>query len=129
MTRLNWSAARHRSRIRDQGAKSIKGAATRAPDAEAGRPPKASPLEAPIILDRWWKNRAHDAVYVRLAPFKEHTLIDIRVWETAADGITRPAKGFSCAAKHLPRLIAALNKASAKAKELGLLADDSEAAS
>src|SRR5712691_95499 len=89
---------------------------------------KAPQLAEPVIIDRWWKNRAHDAVYVRLAPFKEHVLIDIRVWVTGSDGITKPSKGFSCTAKHLPRLHAALANALAKARELGLLLDDGGAA-
>jgi hypothetical protein len=81
-------------------------------------------LDGPIIIDRWWKNRAHDALYVRLAPYEGQSLLDIRVWITGSDGITKPTKGLSCRVKHLPRLHAALTLALAKARELGLLDDD-----
>jgi Transcriptional Coactivator p15 (PC4) len=124
--RLNWKAAEDRRRVRKQGAETVNGAplfnspAPARTEATSTRR-KAQHLSEPIIIDCWWKNRAHDAVYIRLAPFKEHTLIDIRVWVTPADGITRPGKGFSCTVKHLPRLVDALTKALAKAREHGLL--------
>jgi hypothetical protein len=124
--RMNWKASEDRRRIRERGAESVNGAASfsspapaRTEAATARR--KAQHLSEPIMIDRWWKNRAHDAVYIRLAPYKEHVLIDIRVWVTPSNGITRPGKGFSCTAKHLPRLVDALTKALAKARELGLV--------
>jgi hypothetical protein len=129
-SRRNWKAAEDRRRISNQGAETISGlkfgsAADSTSEAEATNARRRTPqIAEAIIIDRWWKNRAHDAVYVRLAPFKEHTLVDIRVWVTPADGITRPAKGFSCTIKHLPRLVESLSKALARARTLGLLGDD-----
>ena len=122
---MNWNAANNRRRIHQHGAESINGARSAAAvsNPESARR-KAPQLAEPVIIDRWWKNRAHDAVYVRLTPFKEHVLIDLRTWVTdPADGITRPGKGFACTAKHLPRLHAALGKALAQARELGLIDD------
>jgi len=133
---MNWKAAEDRRRIREHGAETVNGltigSSARLSNAEAGRElktrRKAPQLTEPIIIDRWWKSRAHDAVYIRLAPFKEHSLVDIRVWVTSpADGITRPGKGFSCTIKHLPRLVDALTKTLSKARVLGLIADDEKA--
>lgn len=121
-SRRNWKAAEDRRRIRNQGAETISGLtmgssagiASGSEPANARR--RAPQIADPIIIDRWWKNRAHDAVYVRLAPFKEHMLVDIRVWVTPADGITRPGKGFSCTIKHLPRLVDSLSKAGPRSR-------------
>lgn len=129
MTRMNWTATNNRRRIRDRGAETVNGAAfggnspSAQPEARKAKC-KASPLSEPIIIDRWWKNRAHDAIYVRLAPYEGQSLLDIRVWITGSDGITKPTKGLSCRVKHLPRLHAALTRALAKAHELGLIDDD-----
>jgi hypothetical protein len=118
MSKFNWSAANNRRRMSHRGSTPI--GSGRVSNAKR----EALPLTEPIIIDRWWKNRAHDAVYVRLAPFKNMTLIDVRVWETGpSDGITRPGKGISVRVQHLARLHAALGKALAKARELGLIDD------
>jgi len=121
--RMNWSAANRRRRVREHGAEPVE---TQTSRHSSARPKGQQPSE-PVIIDRWWKNRAHDAVYVRLAPFKNMTLIDIRVWETSrTDGITRPGKGFSARVQHLARLHEALGKALAKARDLGLVERDPE---
>ena len=83
-------------------------------------------LTAPVIIDRWWRNRGGDAVYVRLSSFKQHDLIDIRSWRADSQGISRPGKGIALAVKHLPRLHAAIGKALSRAIELGLLDDDGD---
>jgi hypothetical protein len=130
--RMNWKATADRRRMHKQGAETVNGltigpAPEATPAAEPTTRRRTPQIAEPKIIDRWWKNRAHDAVYVRLAPFKEHTLIDIRVWVTSpTDGITRPGKGFCCTAKHLPRLHAALGKAMAEARALGLISDEAE---
>ena len=125
MSRMNWTAANNRRRVLQHGTESINGARS----AAAVSKPESARCKAPqlaesIIIDRWWKNRAHDAVYVRLTPFKGHALIDIRTWFTDKEGISRPGKGFACRVKHLPRLVDALTKALAKARELGLIDND-----
>jgi hypothetical protein len=126
MGRMNWKRAHDDRRIATHGTESINGARSAAAVSkpESARR-KAPQLAEPVIIDRWWKNRAHDAVYVRLTPFKEHVLIDLRTWVTdPTDGITRPGKGFACTAKHLPRLHAAIGKALSQAIALGLIEDD-----
>jgi hypothetical protein len=48
----------------------------------------------------------------------------VRVWQTGSDGIDRPTvQGIALAVRKLPALAAALVKAEAKAKEIGLLDD------
>jgi hypothetical protein len=102
----------------------------RVPSASGGREPKArrkaSPLTEAIVIDKWWRNRGGEAIYVRLAPYEGQTLIDIRTWFTDKEGISRPGKGFACRAKHLRQLVDALTKALARARDLGLLDDDGE---
>jgi hypothetical protein len=130
--RMNWKAPADRRRLHKQGAETVNGLvigpapSSVAPAVEVTTRRRIPQIAEPIIIDRWWKNRAHDAVYVRLAPFKEHMLIDVRVWVTPADGITRPGKGFSCTIKHLPRLVKSLCKALDKARELGMIDDEAE---
>jgi transcriptional coactivator p15 (PC4) len=119
MVRMNWRAVHDRSRISKHGADPINGS-TGVPSANLPRRAsrKAPPLAEPIIVDRWWRNRGGDAVYVRLSSFKEHNLIDIRSWRADSQGISRPGKGIALSIKHLQRLHAAVTKALAKAKLL-----------
>lgn len=56
-----------------------------------------------------------------LSTYEGHNLIDIRSWHPATDGTLKPGKGFACTVKHLPKLIAVLTKAVAKAPELELI--------
>jgi hypothetical protein len=129
--RMNWSAANNRRRIREHGAETVNGLMTgsRAPSVAPDQQPKTrrkvSPLTEAVVIDKWWKNRGGEAVYVRLAPYEGHTLIDIRTWFTDKQGISQPGKGFACTAKHLPQLVKALTKALATAQEFGVLEDGS----
>ena len=83
------------------------------------------PLDEPIIIRQWWKNRAGEAVRVTLSTYADRNLVDLRTWFTA-DGKLRPGKGFAADVRHLPRLVAALTKAVAKATELGLISADND---
>jgi Transcriptional Coactivator p15 (PC4) len=78
-------------------------------------------LSEPIIVAQWWKNRGGESVRVTLSTYADRNLIDLRTWFTADDGKLQPGKGFAADVRHLPRLVAALAKAEAKATELGLL--------
>lgn len=84
---------------------------------------KPAPLAEPVIIAKWWANRGGEAVYVRLSAYEGHNLIDVRKWRADAEGISRPGKGLALGIRHLPRLIAELTKAEAKARALGLLGD------
>lgn len=81
-------------------------------------------LPEPVDVDRWWKNRAGEAIHVRLTTYNNHNLVDVRTWFTGDDGKMKPGKGFACAVKHLPKLAAVFAKATEKARELGLIGDD-----
>jgi Transcriptional Coactivator p15 (PC4) len=124
---MNWSAARAMERVREHGAESIAGPR---PGRKTNRrmPAQQGPtLPEPIIVDKWWKGRGGgEAVYVRLSTYEGHNLVDIRTWFIDGEGISRPGKGFGCAVKHLPRIVAAFTKALEKAREAGLVDEASE---
>jgi hypothetical protein len=65
-----------------------------------------------IEADRWQLNQ-----------FQGRNVFDLRTWYTA-DGRLKPGKGFAAEVRHLPRLAAAIAKAEAKARELGLVGDE-----
>jgi hypothetical protein len=125
MGRMNWKRVHDDRRIATYGSEDINGAPA-APSASLPRRTsrKAPPLAEPVKIDAWWRNRGGDAVYVRLSSFKEHNLIDIRSWRADSQGISQPGKGIALSIKHLPRLHAALTKALATARALGLIDDD-----
>jgi hypothetical protein len=64
-------------------------------------------------------------VRVQLREFEGAALVDVRKHYTGADGKLQPTKkGLSLAIRRLPELAAAINKALAKAKQLGLVDDE-----
>ena len=83
----------------------------------SGRPT----LTEPITIAEWWKNRRGKSIRVRLSTYEEHNLVDVRSWYTGGDGKLKPGKGLACSVRHLPKLVVVLTKATAKARELGLL--------
>jgi len=85
------------------------------------RPMLAEPVEW-----RFWKNRwRRDAIVVSIASFENRNLISVRSYTTGEDGKMLPtAKGVSLVIERLPDLAAAIGKALAKARELGLLPPD-----
>jgi Transcriptional Coactivator p15 (PC4) len=58
-----------------------------------------------------------------LSEFQGRSIFDLRTWYTGEDGKLKPGKGFAAEVRHLPRLAAAVAKAEAKARELGLIGD------
>jgi hypothetical protein len=63
-------------------------------------------------------------IRVELAEFRGHDLVNIRVWAERRDGGAEriPTKtGIACKVALLPELVAALQKAEAEARRLGLL--------
>ena len=82
-------------------------------------------LAEPIIIAQWWKNRGGESVRVTLSTYADRNLVDLRTWFTA-DGKQQPGKGFAADVRHLPRLTAALAKAEAKARDLGLITGDND---
>ena len=82
-------------------------------------------MAEPMIIAQWWKNRGGESVRVTLSTYADRNLVDLRTWFTA-DGEQQPGKGFAADVRHLPRLTAALAKAEAKARDLGLITGDND---
>jgi Transcriptional Coactivator p15 (PC4) len=80
-------------------------------------------LAEPITIAEWWKNRRGESIRLVLSQFQGRSIVDLRTWYTA-DGKLKPGKGFAAEVRHLPRLAAAIAKAEAKARELGLVGDE-----
>jgi hypothetical protein len=81
------------------------------------------PLSEPVTVAEWWKNRRGESIRVCLSAYEGRNLTDVRTWYTGDDGKLKPGKGFAAEVRHLPRLAAAIAKAEAKARELGLIDD------
>jgi Transcriptional Coactivator p15 (PC4) len=128
--RMNYRAASDRDRIRRYGAETVDGhafGAHQTPNAEqVPKPrPRGRTLDEPVIVDRFWANRSHDAFVVTISTFKGHNLIDLRKHAMNAAGQLVPTpKGVALKITRLPELAKAIDKALRKARELGLLAGD-----
>jgi hypothetical protein len=81
-------------------------------------------LDEPLIVDRFWKNRRHDAIVVSLQTYEGCNLIDVRTHIMKDGRLVPTPKGVAMVVRRLPDLAAALTKALAKARELGLIDDD-----
>jgi Transcriptional Coactivator p15 (PC4) len=82
-------------------------------------------LPEPVEIARFWKNRKHDAVVVTLSTFEGRNIIDVRQSFMTKDGKLQPTqKGVAMVVLRLPDLAKAVNKALAKAQELGLIPGD-----
>lgn len=89
------------------------------------RAPRAPTLDDPVVIARFWKNRAHDIIAVSLTSYEGHNLIDVRTFVTNSSGKSVPTpKGISISVRRLPELAAALNVAVAQARLLGILDDE-----
>jgi len=81
-------------------------------------------LAKPVIVSRFWKNRAPDAIVTELATYEGRVVVDVRQY-AMHDGRLKPThKGISIVVLRLPELAKAINKALRQAKELGLLPSD-----
>jgi hypothetical protein len=87
-------------------------------------------LSEPVEIAKFWKNRSrNESVHVALSEYEGQNLINVRVYSTGTDGIDRPTpKGIAMSVRKLPELADAIAKALAKARELRLIDDDSDAA-
>jgi hypothetical protein len=123
MTALNWEKSNARARMQRSGTETTR-AAVSAPrrQAQAERGQTAQPwLTAPIVVDKFWRDRSGRAVIVRLTDYEGHLLIDVRTFHSAEDGTLKPGKGFCCNVRYLPQLAAAVNRALAEARQRGFL--------
>ncbi len=125
-SRMNWKAVSDRQRVREHGAETVNGQRYgTAPAASVTKKqgPKAEigSLAEPIEF-RFWKNRGGEAIVVSLKTYEGRALIDVRQSFTNKEGKLQPtSRGVAMAVLRLPELATAINKALAKARELGLL--------
>jgi hypothetical protein len=82
-------------------------------------------LAEPVVIDRFWKNRRKDAVVTSLRSYEGFNLCDLRVNYMSKAGKLEPTpKGLCVVVTRLPDLAKAINKALARAKELGLIDEE-----
>jgi hypothetical protein len=82
-------------------------------------------LQEPVVVSKFWKNRQHDAIVTSLSTYEGRNLVDVRMHHMNSAGCLVPTpKGISVVVLRLPELADAVNKALAKARELGLLDDE-----
>jgi Transcriptional Coactivator p15 (PC4) len=82
-------------------------------------------LQEAVTIAEWWKNRRGESIRLVLNTFEGRNVFDLRTWYSA-DGRLKPGKGFAAEVRHLPRLAAEIAKAEVKARELGLIADETQ---
>ena len=83
------------------------------------------PLAEPVVVAQFWRNRRGEFVRVSLDHYEGRPLVDVRLFVPHQDGIPRRTnKGLALAIRRLPDLAATINKALAKAQELGLLNEE-----
>lgn len=83
-------------------------------------------MTAPLIVATFPKNRRGEHVRVALENFRGHDLADIRVCVPLAEHaptLTPTKTGLSVNVALLPELIAALQSAEVKAREIGMLGE------
>jgi transcriptional coactivator p15 (PC4) len=81
-------------------------------------------LPDPVIVSQFWKNRRHDAITVSLSTFEGKNIVDIRMYAMKDGKLLPTTKGVAMVILRLPDLVKAINRAAAKAKELGLIPQD-----
>jgi hypothetical protein len=85
-------------------------------------------LPEPVEIAKFWKNRKGEAIIVTLKDFNGRAIVDIRTHFTTKDGKLQPtSKGLALMALRLPELHAAITKALARARTLGLITVDETA--
>jgi Transcriptional Coactivator p15 (PC4) len=81
-------------------------------------------LDEPVIVSQFWKNRRHDAIVISLSTYEGKNLVDLRMHAMKEGRLVPTPKGLAMVVLRLPDLAKAINKAVARAKELGLIDDD-----
>lgn len=79
-------------------------------------------LAEPVVVDQFWANRRHDAIITELSTFKGHNLVNVRKHAMSREGRLVPTgKGVAINVTRLRDLAKAVDKAIARAVELGLI--------
>jgi Transcriptional Coactivator p15 (PC4) len=88
---------------------------------------KRPALEAPVEISRRWKSSRDrkNSLVLAFKTYEGHTFLDCRIFGTNAEGQTVPtAKGITIGTPLLSQFVRDVQKAHAKAIELGLIDDD-----
>lgn len=132
-SRMNWAGVRDRDRIRKHGGETVKGktlgsaAVPSVPAEMPQHPRRGKTLVEPVVVERFWANRQHDAFVITLSTYKGHNLVDLRKHAMDASGRLVPTpKGVALKVTRLRDLAKAVNKAVARAVELGLIDEAGE---
>jgi hypothetical protein len=84
-------------------------------------------LAEPVEVAKFFKNRRKEVIVVSLSTFEGRNIVDVRQHFHNEQGLMRPtSKGVAMVVLRLPELAKAINKALAKAQELGLLEGEAE---
>ena len=89
---------------------------------------KPPPLAEPIEIAKFWKSARNrkQSIVVAIKRYEGHTFLDCRLFGTNAEGQSVPtAKGVTISMARLSEFSSAVTRALAKARELGLLDDES----
>jgi hypothetical protein len=82
----------------------------------------------PVVVSRWWRDRAGTAFCVRFVCWQGRSCLDVGTWNTARDGTLRRGKdGFTCDVKHGAAFARAFRAALVKAEDLGLASEERRA--
>lgn len=77
--------------------------------------------DLPFTAGEWPRN-SREEVRVRIDQFKDHIIVDCRIWFRDEIGELRPGRGgLTLSVRHLPALAAAVGAALAHATAAGLL--------
>jgi hypothetical protein len=84
-------------------------------------------LNESIEIAKFWKSARNrkQSIVVALKQYEGHQFLDCRVFDTNGEGQSVPtAKGVTVGMARLPEFVAAVTKAHARARELGLIIDE-----
>jgi hypothetical protein len=84
-------------------------------------------LPEPVQVDSFWRNRRHEAVVSTLSTFEGRNIFDVRVHTMQNGKLVPTKKGVAIVVLRLPDMARAITKALAKARELGLIDDETRA--
>jgi hypothetical protein len=84
-------------------------------------------LESPFEIAKFWKSARNrkQSIVIAIKHYEGHTFLDCRLFDTNAEGQSVPTtKGLTIGMARLLEFSAAVDKAIAKARGLGLLDDE-----
>lgn len=90
---------------------------------------KPGSLAEPIEIAKFWKSGRDrkNSIVVSIKEYEGHVFLDCRLYGTNSDGQTVPtAKGVTIGMRRLSEFLRAVQKAEAKAVELGLIDGERE---